>query len=81
MLKEATPVFYYIKLLLLSIVFWPNASGDVFTAMVDLENLLASEASTTSNVIQQYIQSEEQRLEQLKEFANNYRRNTNTPKP
>lgn len=39
---------------------------DVFTAMVDLENLLVSEAGTTSLIIDEYIKSESDRLQQLK---------------
>lgn len=43
--------------------------GDVFTAMVDLENLLASEAATTTDLIEQYIRSEQARLQRLSEWV------------
>jgi hypothetical protein len=41
--------------------------ADVFTAMVDLENLLISEASTTSNMIEEYIRTEQKRLDKLRQ--------------
>ncbi|KAI3407813.1 hypothetical protein GPALN_014151 [Globodera pallida] len=50
------------------------AKADVFTAMVDLENLLTSEAVTTSGLLEQYIQSEKIRLEQLSNLAEEYAR-------
>ncbi|KAH7729639.1 Prolyl 4-hydroxylase alpha-1 subunit precursor [Aphelenchoides avenae] len=40
--------------------------------MVDLENLLVSESETTSAIIQRYIESENERLRRLQEFAENY---------
>ncbi|KAL3079679.1 hypothetical protein niasHS_013961 [Heterodera schachtii] len=48
------------------------AVADVFTAMVDLENLLASESASTSDIIEQYIEAERARLVQLSEFAEQY---------
>lgn len=39
--------------------------ADVFTAMVDLENLLVSESDVTSNVIDSYIAAEKNRLDRL----------------
>ena len=59
-------MFFALIFALLLAPFLPS-SGDVFTAMVDLENMLISEAGTTSNVIEQYIQSEQARLEKLRE--------------
>ncbi|KAL3079664.1 hypothetical protein niasHS_013946 [Heterodera schachtii] len=41
------------------------AVADVFTAMVDLENLLASESASTSDIIEQYIEAERARLVQF----------------
>lgn len=53
---------------ILSICFYIlSVNADVFTAMVELENLLISEAGTTSAIIDGYIQSEVQRLNRLKE--------------
>nr|CAD2185390.1 unnamed protein product [Meloidogyne enterolobii] len=49
-----------------------NKASDVFTAMVDIENLLLSEVSGTSQVIEQYIKSEQERLNKLREFAEEY---------
>uniref|UniRef100_A0A914BYM0 procollagen-proline 4-dioxygenase n=1 Tax=Acrobeloides nanus TaxID=290746 RepID=A0A914BYM0_9BILA len=49
-----------------------HGAGDVFTAMVDLENLLAGEADMTAQVLDEYIASETYRLQQLKSFANEY---------
>ena len=47
-----------------------NKASDVFTAMVDIENLLLSEVSGTSQVIEQYIKSEQERLNKLRELGN-----------
>ena len=41
------------------------AYGDVFTAMVDLENLLTSESDVTSSLIENYITAEKNRLDRL----------------
>ncbi|KAE9555682.1 hypothetical protein FO519_001153 [Halicephalobus sp. NKZ332] len=48
------------------------AYGDVFTAMVDLENLLSSESDLTSALIENYINAEKNRLDRLKRFAEDY---------
>ncbi|KAL3079666.1 hypothetical protein niasHS_013948 [Heterodera schachtii] len=45
------------------------AVADVFTAMVDLENLLASESASTSDIIEQYIEAERARLVQLSDLG------------
>jgi prolyl 4-hydroxylase len=62
----------YFLLFISSNWFVPVAFGDVFTAMVDLENLLINEAATTTTVIDAYIESEMERLRKLQEFAESY---------
>lgn len=54
-----------IHFLLLIISFIVNIKCDVFTAMVDLENLLASETDVTSAIIENYINAERSRLDRL----------------
>lgn len=51
--------------LLLFVAFLTIAHADVFTAMVDLENLLTSESDLTQGVIQDYINAEKSRLDRL----------------
>jgi len=59
-----------VAFLLLAVV--PSSYEDVFTAMVDLENLLMSEAETTSAIIDQYIRVESERLDQLRSYAEKF---------
>ncbi|CEF59606.1 Prolyl 4-hydroxylase alpha-related protein PH4[alpha]EFB [Strongyloides ratti] len=54
-------------------------NGDLFTAMVDLENLKESERDI-GYVIEEYIKSEEERLNKLKEYANEYKVRLNEKK-
>uniref|UniRef100_A0A1I8C030 Uncharacterized protein n=1 Tax=Meloidogyne hapla TaxID=6305 RepID=A0A1I8C030_MELHA len=63
---------YLILLFLFIQLFNSNKASDVFTAMVDIENLLISEVSGTSEVIEKYIKSEQERLNKLREFAEEY---------
>ena len=62
--------FIQLLILFLMMAFHANdADADVFTAMVDLENMLVNEAETTSTLIDEYIRSETQRLQQLQEYS------------
>ncbi|CAI4231813.1 unnamed protein product [Auanema sp. JU1783] len=47
------------------------ASADLFTAIADMERMLGHEKDVTS-VIDQYISSEQERLKELKKFAEEY---------
>jgi prolyl 4-hydroxylase len=58
--------------LLVFILFLGFVNADVFTAMVDLENLLVSESDVTSTVIDSYITAERNRLNRLQKFADEY---------
>lgn len=60
--------FVFIFSIFLTIFESVFVDGDVFTAMVDLENLLVSEAVTTSSIIDKYIKTEAERLQRLKRF-------------
>lgn len=40
---------------------------DVFTAMVDIENMLKNEAEATTAILDKYIQSEVQRLAEIRQ--------------
>lgn len=40
---------------------------DVFTAMVDIENMLKNEAEATTAILDRYIQSEVQRLADIRQ--------------
>lgn len=40
--------------------------GDVFTAMVDIENMLKNEAEATTLILDRYLQAETERLEQIR---------------
>lgn len=42
---------------------------DVFTAMVDIENMLKNEAEATTNILDRYIQSEVERLAEIKKYV------------
>uniref|UniRef100_A0AC34GXF4 Procollagen-proline 4-dioxygenase n=1 Tax=Panagrolaimus sp. ES5 TaxID=591445 RepID=A0AC34GXF4_9BILA len=53
-------------------LFLGLTNADVFTAMVDLENLLVSESDVTSTVIDTYITAEKNRLNRLQKFADEY---------
>lgn len=44
-----------------------SALCDVFTAMVDIENMLKNEAEATTALLDRYIQSEVQRLAEIKQ--------------
>ncbi|KAL3118087.1 hypothetical protein niasHT_002225 [Heterodera trifolii] len=74
----ASPSLLLPSSLLMMLLLFVSASvlrvavADVFTAMVDLENLLASESASTSDIIEQYIEAERARLVQLSEFAEQY---------
>ncbi|KAL3088204.1 hypothetical protein niasHT_021864 [Heterodera trifolii] len=74
----ASPPLLLPSSLLMMLMLFASASvlrvavADVFTAMVDLENLLASESASTSDIIEQYIEAERARLVQLSEFAEQY---------
>uniref|UniRef100_A0A0N4ZCK5 procollagen-proline 4-dioxygenase n=1 Tax=Parastrongyloides trichosuri TaxID=131310 RepID=A0A0N4ZCK5_PARTI len=59
-------------LIFCSFIMFTIISGDLFTAMVDLENLKAGEQDVGS-VIEKYIESEQVRLEKLREFATEYK--------
>lgn len=59
--------FFNSLIFLLVLNFVSFVKPDVFTAMVEIENLLISEASTTSAVIDEYIHKEKERLQALKE--------------
>jgi hypothetical protein len=54
------------KLLALFLFFPAIALCDVFTAMVDIENMLKNEAEATTAILDRYIQSEIQRLADIK---------------
>ncbi|KAI1715402.1 2OG-Fe(II) oxygenase superfamily domain-containing protein [Ditylenchus destructor] len=77
-LEVAMNAWTALRRALLSMLFifftllWSAVRADVFTAMVDLENLLTSESSNTANIIQHYIESEQRRLNRLKDFATAY---------
>ncbi|KAI6171007.1 Prolyl 4-hydroxylase alpha-related protein PH4 [Aphelenchoides bicaudatus] len=49
------------------------AMCDVFTAMVDIENMLKNEAEATTAILDKYIQSEVQRLAEIRQFADRYK--------
>jgi len=53
------------------ICVWNIAHSELFTALVDLEKILQAENEVASD-LRGYIQREEQRLEQLKQLANDY---------
>lgn len=57
--------FFFISTALL--IYCSVALADVFTAMVELENLLTNEGATTLEIIESYIQSESDRLQKLQE--------------
>ena len=59
----------FIQLLILFLMTFHLNDADVFSAMVDLENMLVNEAKTTSMLIDEYIRSETQRLKQLQEYS------------
>lgn len=56
--------FFNLLIIFLNLVL--NVKCDVFTAMVELENLLISEADTTSMIIDEYIRNENKRLQNLR---------------
>ncbi|VDK53678.1 unnamed protein product [Anisakis simplex] len=61
---------------LLLVVFSTVCSADIFTAIADMQNLLGAEKEVTT-IISAYIDSEFERLKQLKDMASEYtRRNT-----
>ncbi|KAI6189236.1 Prolyl 4-hydroxylase alpha-related protein PH4 [Aphelenchoides besseyi] len=53
--------------------FLPLVFCDVFTAMVDIENMLKNEAEATTLILDRYIQSEMQRLAEIREYAERYK--------
>uniref|UniRef100_A0A0N5C9F1 procollagen-proline 4-dioxygenase n=1 Tax=Strongyloides papillosus TaxID=174720 RepID=A0A0N5C9F1_STREA len=67
MIKHTQVLFF---IFLFAIIYIIN--GDLFTAMVDLENLKESEHDIGA-IIEEYIQSEEERLNKLREFSSEYK--------
>lgn len=55
-----------LKILILT-NFFIIIKSDVFTAVVELENLLINEANIFTAIIDEYIQKENERLKSLKE--------------
>ncbi|KAI6227577.1 Prolyl 4-hydroxylase alpha-related protein PH4 [Aphelenchoides fujianensis] len=62
-----------LSLLLVFFALLPLSLCDVFTAMVDIENMLKNEAEATTRILDRYIQSEMQRLAEIKEYAERYK--------
>ncbi|CAD5218227.1 unnamed protein product [Bursaphelenchus okinawaensis] len=66
------------KLLLITTVALLSlrASADVFTAMVDIENMLKNEAESTTLLLDKYLESEAKRLSEIQEFTERYKLGT-----
>uniref|UniRef100_A0A7I4YLH5 procollagen-proline 4-dioxygenase n=1 Tax=Haemonchus contortus TaxID=6289 RepID=A0A7I4YLH5_HAECO len=57
--------------LLLLLLLFGSCSADLFTAIADMQRMLGAEKEVTT-VIDKYIEAEQQRLEELKRFADEY---------
>ncbi|CAJ0602749.1 unnamed protein product [Cylicocyclus nassatus] len=55
----------------LLLLLFGYSTADIFTAVADMERMLTGEKGIT-NVIESYIQQEQQRLDELKRFADEY---------
>lgn len=51
---------------LLALFMRDLVNADVFTAMVDIENMLKNEAEATTLILDRYLQAETERLNQIR---------------